>query len=148
MATNDSSNPKNEFDYVGVIHNQIVSEYVKQTEGEKPTNQEVLDKVETITLSNPDYIKRFGTEYLGLTIEQVNEGIKDFPNEFKNIINSLPISSEAKDIFNALLDETFEIENSDLSYEKYREYVLTLEDSILNNKTLPEKEKEIGRAHV
>ena len=34
MATNDASNPKNEFDYVGLIHNEIVSEFVKQTEGE------------------------------------------------------------------------------------------------------------------
>ena len=142
MITNEPSSPKNEFDYVGLIHNQVVSEFVKQTEGEKLTNEEVLDKVKTITLSNPDYAKRFGTEYLGLTIKQVNEGIKDFPNEFKNIINSLPISSEAKEIFNGLLNETFEIENSDLSYDRYREYVLILEEKIIDNKSLPKKEKE------
>ncbi len=142
MATNDASNPKNEFDYVGLIHNEIVSEFVKQTEGEKPTNEEVLEIVETITLSSPEYVKRFGKEYQGLTIEQVNEGIKDFPNEFKNIINGLPISSDAKRIFNGLLDETFEIENSGLSYERYREYVLNLEDNIINDKTLPKNEKD------
>lgn len=142
MATNDPSNPKNEFDYVGVIHNQIISDFVRQTEGEKLTNEEVLDKVKTITLSNSDYIKHFGTEYLGLTIEQVNEGIEDFPNEFANIINGLTIRTETKDIFNALLGETFEIENSQLSYDKYREYVLTLEDSIIDNKTLPKNEKD------
>ena len=54
MITNEPSSPKNEFDYVGLIHNQVVSEFVKQTEGEKLTNEEVLDKVKTITLSNPD----------------------------------------------------------------------------------------------
>ena len=93
MATNDASNPKNEFDYVGLIHNEIVSEFVKQTEGEKPTNEEVLEIVETITLSSPEYVKRFGKEYQGLTIEQVNEGIKDFPNEFK-IVQEIKLTSE------------------------------------------------------
>ncbi len=142
MATSSPANPKNKFDYVGDIHNQIVSEFVTETEGLKLTNKEVLEKVESITLSNTDYVKRFGSEYYGLTEEQVNEGIKDFPNEFENIINDLPISEEAKKIFNELVGKTFEIENSQLSYEEYKDYVLKLEDSIFKNTTLPEKEKD------
>lgn len=35
MATSSPANPKNKFDYVGDIHNQIVSEFVTETEGLK-----------------------------------------------------------------------------------------------------------------
>ena len=142
MAASNPANPKNEFDFVGEIHNQIVSEFITETEGQKLTNKEVLEKVESITLSNTDYSKHFGTEYYGLTEEQVDEGINDFSNEFENIISDLPISEESKAIFNELIGKTFEIENSQLSYEEYKDYVLQLEEKTFDNNALPEKEKD------
>ena len=136
MITNEPSSPKNEFDYVGLIHNQVVSEFVKQTEGEKLTNEEVLDKVKTITLSNPDYAKRFGTEYLGLTIKQVNEGIKDFPNEFKNIIN-IDLSQYNNEIKGACARMTLQ-----LMY-KYLLYISTL-CSLKNLLFLPKRKTSLA----
>lgn len=139
--TNNPSNPKNVFDYIGQIHNQIVYEFLIQTGGQTLTNQQVLDKVKLITLANPDYISHFGTNYQDIKEAEVDAGIDDFPNQFENIIDGLPISSEAKGIFNALMTETFEIENSGLTYAKYRTYVLDLEDNIINNTTIPSNEK-------
>jgi hypothetical protein len=143
MATFDPSNSKNEFDYVGQIHNQIVSAFVETTEGEKLTNTEVLEKVKSITLANDDYKKLFEAEYYELAEEHVNEGLKDFPNEFRNMIDSFAITSKAKTIFNELLSNTFEIENTEISFAKYRDYVLSLEDFILNKSTLEKREKDV-----
>jgi hypothetical protein len=142
MATIDPSNSKNEFDYVGKIHNQVVAEFVETTEGEKLTNTEVLNKIKSITLANADYNKLFESEYYELTEEHVNEGLKDFPNEFRNIIDSFALSSKAKTIFNELLSNTFEIESSEISYAKYKDYLLNLEDFIMNKSTLEKREKD------
>lgn len=139
---NAQQNTANKLDFVGKIHNEILADFIKQSSGKKLTNDEVLKLVQEITLKNNDYASRYASDYKGLTNDQVEQGISDFPNQFENTVNELKISDETKRILNELLNETFKTDEKGMDYNRYYAYVVNLEEKTIASE-LPETEKNL-----
>lgn len=139
---NAQGNTANNLDYVGKIHNEILSDFIKQSKGKRLSNEEVLNLVKEITLNNEDYAHHYGKEYYGLTNEQVAMGINDFQNQFENIVNNLKICNEAKKVLNDLLNETFKTDAKGMDYDSYYAYAVNLEEKTVGSE-LPQTEKNL-----
>ncbi len=136
------SNPQNEFDYVGKIHNEVLSKFIQQNGGKKSSISQVIEQVKAITLANADYSTRFGTQIPTITEAQVKEGFADYPNQFKNLIAATNISNGTKAKLNELLGIISNAQGKNSSYEEVYALIVAYEVKI-KNADLPKNEKEI-----
>lgn len=110
------SNPQNEFDYVGKIHNEVLLKFIQKNSGKKLSISQVLEEVKATTLANADYSARFGTQAIQITEDQAREIAIDYPNQFKNIIGTLSITNDAKTKLNELLSIISNAQKNNSSY--------------------------------
>jgi len=133
-------NTRNEFDYAGVLHNQILEKFVNEVDFSGMTYEEVLKEIKTIALANKGYLSMFKKhKYVGLSVDQVNSSINDFSNEFENVVNSTELSVMAKAKLNELLSRTFKVRGN---YEGYRNQVIKFEEEIMGS-NMSAQEKRI-----
>lgn len=142
MTLRDPSNPKNKFDYVGDIHNQIVSEYISKYGREKRPTEEICQLIDDIASQNEDFQKR---NLEKVDCEMIKKGVEDFNNQFKNIVNSLDISSAAKNKLQELIDYLFELafKSENTSYSNYYDYVIKYETEVMNNEKFSKKDLKV-----
>lgn len=136
MTLQNPSNPKNKFDYVGDIHNQIVSVYVEKYGREKKSTDEICKIIQEIAINNENLQKLpDAKENSKVDCDLIKKGIEDFPNQFKNIVESFNISTKAKSKLQELIDYNFDIafkiENT--SYEEYHKHIIEYENDIIEN---------------
>lgn len=146
MKTNNPANPKNKFDYVGDIHNQIVSVYVqKYGRKERPVN-EICLLTQEIASENEDIQKLPDADAnIKVDCDLIKKGIEDFTNQFENIVASFDISEAAKFKLQELINYNFEIsfQVEDTEYSLYYNHVVEYEDSIINNDQYSKKDVKI-----
>jgi len=136
MTLQNPSNPKNKFDYVGDIHNQIIFVYVKKYGREKKSTDEICKIIQEIAINNENLQKLpDAKENSKVDCDLIKKGIEDFPNQFKNIVESFNISRKAKSKLQELIDYNFDvafkIENT--SYEEYHRHIIEYENDIIEN---------------
>lgn len=146
MKTNNPANPKNKFDYVGDIHNQIVSVYVqKYGRKERPVN-EICMLTQEIASENEDIQKLPDADAnIKVDCDFIEKGLEDFTNQYKNIINSLDITEKAKKKLEELVDYMFELSFSpyDTPYQDFYSHVVEYEASIIGNDQYTKEDIEI-----
>lgn len=121
-------NTQNEYDYVGKIHNQALTEILLNYDKEDLDIQEVLDDTESVLKSNSSYLELLqDNDYPNFTKSQVEDAMSDFSNDFENYINNLNISSQAKQKINDLVSTTI---NFNGTYDSYYKYVVSFEQDI------------------
>lgn len=132
------ANSRNDLDYVGVIHNEVLTEFVHQNNPENMSINEILEKMKSLVLKNKNYTKRFGSEYNGLTYEQVTENMPDIANNFNNMVNNTRYSAEAKEYLNELLNSL----SGATDFNRVYESTVALENRVLASR-LSNSEKQV-----
>jgi hypothetical protein len=139
------ANSRNTVDYAGVIHNEVLTEFIHQNTTPNMSINEVLKKVQPLVLKNKNYIKRFGSEYTGLTYEQVVENMPDIANNFSTMVNNTRYSSEAKEYLNELLNSL----DGATEFARVYESTVALEDRVLASRlSASEKEVVLGASSI
>lgn len=138
---NAQSNPNNPYDYVGSIHNEILTEFYKtRKENKSNTIQENIDKISLLTTSNKNFNKHFTNKNFNwATSKLFTDTAKDAPSRLSNVINNLKISKQAKNLSIQLLDIVLDNDYKDLN--KFYNLIIEFENSIINSK-LNNDEKE------
>ena len=131
-------NTKNKFDYLGVIHNEVLKEFFKQNSTPNMSIEEILKKIEPIILENKNYSERFGKEYNSITVEQIKHYMPDIANNFNSVVEDQNISSEAKLYLKELLNS---LEGA-TDFSKVYQSVISFEERVSQSK-LSNSEKEI-----
>lgn len=136
MALQNPSNPKNKFDYVGEIHNQIISVYVEKFGREKKSTDEICRIIQEIALKNENLQKLpDAKENSKVDCDLIKKGIEDFPNQFKNIVESIDISTNAKSKLQELIDYNFDVafKAENTNYNEYYKHIIDYESDIIIN---------------
>ncbi len=133
-------NSKNNYDYVGRLHNEILSELVTKNDVAKMSLPEIEAKVKTIALANKNYMERFkDAPYVSLSENDIQKGMADYPNKFANIVNKSNVSSEAKEKLNELIG--YCLDNGEkMSSKELFGYIISFEDTVMKS-DLKEEEK-------
>ncbi|WP_293891492.1 hypothetical protein [Flavobacterium sp.] len=135
-----AANSKNEFDYVGKLHNEILSQLIKNNKVSEMSISEISKKVKEIALSNQNYLDKFkGVGYYELTDEDIKKGIADYPNKFASITDNAKISSGAKETLTKLIVYLFDNGEKLDSKELYN-FIISFENEV-NNSELKDDEK-------
>lgn len=137
-TTYSQENPKNEFDYLGKIHNEVILEFIKVNSKPALSIDQVLTNVKPVILSNSTYKQKFGSQYSNLKEDEVRKYMPDIANNFSTLVNDQKISSDAK----KLLDELLSYINNTSDYNTILKNVITFEDKVLNYDIL-KYEKEL-----
>lgn len=142
MKLQNPSNPKNKFDYTGDIHNQIISVYVEKFGREKKSTDEICRIIQEIALKNENLQKLpDAKENSKVDCDIIKQGIDDFSNQFRNIVDSLNITEKAKAKLQELIDYNFDvafkIENT--NFEEYYKHIIDYESDILKNESAYDK---------
>ena len=136
--TYSQENPKNEFDYMGKIHNEVILEFIKNNSKPALSIDEVLTNVKPVILSNNTYKQKFGSQYSNLKEEEVRKYMPDIANNFSTLVNDQKISSEAKKLLNELLGFI----NNSSEYNTIFKNVIAFEDKVLES-NIVKSEKEL-----
>ena len=131
-------NAKNQYDYIGKIHNEVILEYLKQNTQPNLSIEEILNKVKPVILNNQSYKSKFGLAYSGLTETQIKQYMPDVANNFKNLIDNQNLSSDCKLLLNELMDNI----SSSQNYNAIYNYVIVFENTVINS-NLSNSEKQI-----
>lgn len=137
-TTYSQENPKNEFDYLGKIHNEVILEFIKVNSKPALSIDQVLTNVKPVILSNSTYKQKFGSQYSNLKEDEIRKYMPDIANNFSTLVNDQKISSDAK----KLLDELLSYINNTSDYNTILKNVITFEDKVLNYDIL-KSEKEL-----
>lgn len=133
-------NSNNPFDFIGQIHNEILNEY-KYRKVKDTSIAEIKESVKEIALDNKNFLSILGNnEYLVVDDSLIYAGIADYQNNFSTVIDSLPTSIKSKNGLKGLLNFVMTFEGS---YYEYYSEIFLLEETVLGNKSLNLKEKEI-----
>ncbi len=124
LISNAQSNSKNDFDYVGKFHNEIVDTYLKNNLSFSSTS-DLCSKINDLASKNKNFISIIGRDNYKVDSKVIDNGISDFKNYFKNTINNQPISVNAKQDLQNLVNYLFEkgFSKSDISYEELFNYI-------------------------
>lgn len=138
------SNSKNEFDYVGRLHNELVDTYLKNNYSYK-TNDELCKQINDIASKNKNFISMVGSNNYQFDAKIIDNGIIDFKNYFKNTINSQPLSEIGKQNSQKLVNYLFEksFSKNNVTYKELFDYIVNYEDDILKNTNLSKLDKQI-----
>ena len=132
------SNDDNPYDYIGVIHNEVITEFFKQNDTPNMSIEDILTKIRPIILKNELYKSKFGSEYSSISPEQVKNYMPDVSNNFNTVVNDTKFSEEAKSMLNELLNSLSGANDFDKVYES----VVSFENRVIESK-LSNSEKEI-----
>ncbi|WP_298397323.1 hypothetical protein [Flavobacterium sp.] len=142
---NAQSNSKNEYDYLGVIHNEVLSEFFKQFKTPNMSIEEILTKIKPVVLENQKYKSKFGSKYYAITTNQVKQYMPDIANNFNTLVDDQKLSFEAKEFLKELLN-SFE---GATDFDKIYKNVISLEDRIIASKiSNSEKEFVLGATSI
>ncbi|RZL38820.1 MAG: hypothetical protein EOP00_28260, partial [Pedobacter sp.] len=123
-------NSKNPQDHTGILHNEIVDEYLKKY---GKTNNSIE---KTIELTN-EIARSKGVAGPGLTVKQFNEGMSDIKNNFSGVVNKSSLSSKGKvelqRLFDYMLNNGFK---GTLTFPQWKEFIFSFEDQIINSTVL------------
>jgi hypothetical protein len=128
-------NPYNEYDFLGKIHAEILSDcnenYIISTD--------IITNVETIAISNADFTE-IGNGYNGLDPDRL-EWISENAILPERMIDGLDMSPEGKAMFMdfTLLLETF----YSLPYNQLYSRIVTYENYVINNTDLTHTDKQV-----
>lgn len=131
-------NSKNSLDYLGVIHNEVLIEFIKLNKTSNMSIDEILLKIKPLMLENQNYREKFGSTYYSVTTNQVKQYMPDVANNFNTLVDDQKISNESKEFLKELLN-SFEGETD---FNKVYQTVVSLEDRVIASK-LTNKEKEL-----
>lgn len=140
------ANSQNSYDYVGKIHNEIVSEYVnKYSSDENISIGKICSVVDSLAASNQDFLQIKTSAYQPVDSLVIQNGVLDFENNFSHIIDSLNISQSAKDELSDLEDYLFarSLDLNEPSLSDINTHIITMETSILNDNTYTQAELKI-----
>jgi hypothetical protein len=138
---NAQSNSKNEYDYVGKTHNEILNEFLKDYD-KNLSIQEICTKIQSIANKNQTYLSLKEPKIDYRFIENSKD---DFTNKFKNVINNTTASSTAKNEMQSLIDYmyTLAFSSSKPEYKDFYNYVLNFESKIISNSSLSASDKKL-----
>ena len=132
------ANSKNAYDYIGVIHNKVITEFFKQNNTPNMSIEDILTKIKPIILSNSLYKSKFGNKYSSISAEEVKTYMPDISNNFNTVVNDTKISKEAKSMLNELLNSL----SGATDFDKVYESIVSFEDRVIESK-LSNSEKEL-----
>jgi len=134
-------NSNNIYDYVGVLHNEILGEHMLQTEGRNLTIEEIKASIESIAMNNQDFVNILGEDdFLVTDNNLINDAIKDYENNYFNLIDSTSLGLDGKNKLKSLLTyiDTFEG-----TYYDYVDGLKEFEESIILDNKLSVEEKGV-----
>ncbi|MBG6129765.1 hypothetical protein IWQ47_000933 [Aquimarina sp. EL_43] len=140
---NGSEDSKNPYNYVGEIHNEIVNAFVINHSNEKLDVDEIVAVVENLANVNQNFLRIKDEEYTPVDSSIILKGANDFENNFHTIINSLDLSSQAKDKLVTVVDYLFDkaYSSREPNLEDVQKNLIKFENDILSNKGFNELEK-------
>lgn len=127
---------KNKYDYIGVAHNEILTEYYKDSEINKNlTMQEAMDKIIMLSYNNNIVKSINGTtklKYEWATARNYEIVASDYANNFSNIINKTSLGQVAKELILELFKKA---ESGDFNnLENFYREINSLEDKIMQSR--------------
>lgn len=138
------ANNNNPYDYVGKIHNQIVEEFSSKHTGKGLSTEEIFAITYEIAKNNQEAKSR------GLKIEKadhmvLNNVIRDFNNDLKNIVREINISDKGKTKAQTLINYfiTIGTKPTKPTYSEIHSYVVQFENEVINDTALSEKDKMV-----
>ncbi len=135
-------NSKNQYDYAGKLHNDILTQVLKTKGTGNLSVNEVCNLVDKFGGSNSEYQELTGSSYETIDSKEVSVLLEDSSSNFDNVINKSSISNNAKNQIISLRNYILSIEKTNDSYSDVYNYIVKFEDSILNNKELSTEDKK------
>lgn len=126
------NNKANQFDYAGRIHNEILGKYISEHGDKSHSASEICQIIESYALQNSELVKMGETD---VDCNLVQQGVADFSNQFRNIIKSSKLSTNAKAKAQELIDYMFVLafEEANTEYNEFYNHVVTYENEIINS---------------
>lgn len=132
------ANSKNSYDYIGVIHNEVITEFFKNNNTPNMSIEDILKKAEPIILANDLYKSKFGNKYSSISAEEIKTYMPDISNNFSGLVKDANISDDAKSMLNNLLSSL----SGATDFDKVYQDVISLEDDVIKS-NLSDSEKEL-----
>ena len=82
LVASGQANPNNALDYIGRIHNDVVTSFVNQYAGQGLTIAQICANTERIANSNTDFLKVKDASYTPVRASLIEEASADFKNQF------------------------------------------------------------------
>lgn len=102
-------NEENPYNYVGSLHNEILSTYLSTYTDDTTDIAVILSRIQEIGDNNTTYSQLMDSNYQLISSSVVSEAALDFENEFVNVIDNMEISTEAKDKLSEMINYFFSI---------------------------------------
>jgi hypothetical protein len=131
------TNKNNPYDSAGILHNQILTEFLsKHGADKKMTSEKALEITNSICKS-----KKLEGKYLSFS--EFNDGARDIKNNFRGVVSKSPLSesgkAELQKLFDYMLNNGF---SGKANYKESVTFILELENIILKNKNLSKSDSE------
>lgn len=145
VSCNLDVNPENPYNYVGIIHNEIVLEYINKYEDNTVDLNTIISRVDELGRNNPNFREYMDENYTTINPEILMEGAHDFNNQFANTIQKMPISQKAKDELSKLVNYLFEVgyNEQETSLEEVSAFISELERSIIANDVFDKDDQRV-----
>jgi|GEM_PF-2803490 len=129
---------RNEYDYIGKAHNEILSEYYKDKElNDNLSMQEAMDKIFNLTRENSivkELLDGRTIDFPWGTVENYETVASDYVNNFSNTIGKSALSDKGKEYIFKLLNK---IQNGNFNdLENFYKDINKLEDEIIESKII------------
>lgn len=136
------NNKANQFDYAGRIHNEVLEKYISE-HGDKSHNaNEICQIIESYALQNSELVKMGETD---VDCSLVKQGVADFSNQFRNVIKSSKLSTNAKAKAQELIDYMFFLafKEANTEYSEFYNFIVKYENEIINSSSFSSKDKKM-----
>lgn len=136
FSGNAQANPNNPYDSAGLQHNKVIKQFLEKYDSKNLSNQETLNILNNLCDENEIKGEKADMNF-------INFGIKDFKNNFRNVVNKSSLSKNGKLRFQGLLDYMItEGFKGEISYYQFFNYIIKFEDTIKNDKSITKKDME------
>lgn len=138
----ESDNPYN---YYGTIHNEVIQQFVTEYPKGIRDLKDLSRTIDAMVLNNDNYREMFGTKNAPINSELLQEGMRDFDNNFHNMIEKLDVSNLTKDKLKELCDFMIAEANAEVEpdYNRFDSQLANFERRIMESRDFDQEETRI-----
>lgn len=128
-------NDQNQYNYVGQIHNEILTSYLSIYEDDTTDVNLIIERINEIANNNANFIAIKDSSYCPIEDSIIISGANDFENQFSNVISNFNVSNQVKNKLSELINYFFTKANQ-TNVPTLREvdnYFINFENEVINN---------------
>lgn len=138
-------NDDNPYNFVGKVHNEILSTYLNEYSDNITDISIIIKRVDELGNKNSNFLDVKDTNYMIPSSDLIKNGALDFDNQFSNVISDLNISNNAKSKLSELINYFFSKteQAKSPSFEDVDNYFISFEKEVLVNTNFDDNDRRV-----